>query len=87
MIIIFSSIIVIYFFHSKIKFDTQIKKKNYDINFDYLNFESNITTKKMTKYSEGQLTINEAFFLNGLLRKIKAKNCLEIGVSTGGSAF
>lgn len=87
MIIIFSSIILIYYFHSKIKFDRGNKEKNYDINFDYLNFERNIVTEKMINNSEWQLTINQAYFINGLIRKIKPKNCLEIGVASGGSAI
>ena len=41
----------------------------------------------MINNAEWQLTINEAYFLNGLIRKIKPKNCLEIGVASGGSSI
>ena len=30
---------------------------------------------------------SEAYFINGLIRKNKVKNCLEIGVAKGGSAI
>ena len=33
------------------------------------------------------LNLNEANFINGLIRKLKPKNCLEIGVATGGSSI
>ena len=85
IILLFSYAIVIYYFLFKEKFDRE--EKNYDINFDYFNYERNIITDKMIKNSEWQLTINEAYFINGLIRKIKPKKCLEIGVASGGSAI
>ena len=63
------------------------KENKYDINFDYLNYERNIVTEKMIKYAGWQLSINQVYFINGLIRKIKPKNCLEIGVANGGSSI
>lgn len=40
--------------------------------------------KKNSKYIE--LTLDEQKFFNGLLRKVKPKKVIEIGVSSGGSA-
>ena len=40
----------------------------------------------MKKIRGWMLTIDEVYFLNGIIRKFKPKNCLEIGVSRGGSS-
>ena len=61
--------------------------KKYDINFDYLNYERNIITKKMFKDAHWQLSEKQVYFVNGLIRKIKPKSCLEIGVAEGGSSI
>ena len=61
-------------------------EKMYDINFDYSNYERNIVNKKMIKNAEWQLNLDEAYFINGLIRKNKPKSCLEIGVASGGSS-
>lgn len=63
------------------------KESKYDINFDYLNFERNIITEKMIKKANWQISINQDYFINGLIRKIRPKNCLEIGVAEGGSSI
>lgn len=34
-----------------------------------------------------ELSIDEVYFLNGIIRKLKPKRCLEIGVSEGGSSI
>ena len=40
--------------------------------------------KKLLHY---ELSQKESYFLNGIIRKLKPKNCLEIGTSSGGSAI
>lgn len=40
----------------------------------------------MKEKAEWMLSINEVYLLNGIIRKFKPKNCLEIGVSRGGSS-
>ena len=40
----------------------------------------------MKKYAKWQLWKNEPYFLNGIIRKLKPKKCLEIGVAFGGSS-
>lgn len=64
----------------------QIKLNNKK-NFEYQKYERNFITQKMIDYAGWQLTINQVYFLNGLIRKIKPKNCLEIGVANGGSSI
>ena len=44
-------------------------------------------TKKIIKESGWQLSLKQAFFINGIIRKFKPKNCLEIGVANGGSSI
>ena len=63
------------------------KNKVYDINFKYEDYETNIITDKIIKDSGWLLHQREAYFINGLIRKNKIKNCLEIGVANGGSAI
>lgn len=58
-----------------------------DINFMYENYENNIITDEMKRNSGWKLTSLETKFINGLIRKYKLKNCLEIGVHEGGSAI
>ena len=41
----------------------------------------------MIKNAGWQLTLNEAYFINGIIRKIRPKKCLEIGVANGGSSI
>ena len=54
------------------------------INFDYSNYEKNIITEEMIQSASWNLTNEEAFIINGIIRKHKPKNCLEIGVGKGG---
>jgi len=63
------------------------KKKNYDIEFNYADYEHNIITNKILKNSGWLLGDSQAYFINGLIRKFKPKNCLEIGVADGGSSI
>jgi hypothetical protein len=48
-------------------------KTKYDIDFNYANYEKNIITKKVIKNSGWILERNEAYFINGLIRKFKPK--------------
>ena len=59
---------------------------NYN-NFDYFNYQNDIITKKIINKSEWILTLDQAYLINGLIRKHKPKNCLEIGVANGGSSI
>ena len=67
-----------------------IKNNNnqkYDINFKYEDYDKNIITDKI-KYNSGWLIgLDQAQFINGIIRKNKLKNCLEIGVANGGSSI
>ena len=65
----------------------KLKELNYDVNFDYSNYERNIITKEIIKNSGWQLELMHAYFINGIIRKLKPKKCLEIGVSNGGSSI
>ena len=85
-------IIFIYFIQKNLleneKKENQKKEKNsFDVNFRYDNYQSNLITDKMRQKAEWVLNINDAKFINGLIRKLKPKNCLEIGVAYGGSAI
>ena len=89
---IFSLIIllnIIFFFNyiQKTKNYIQINKRKYDINFDYKTYENYIITKKIKEKAGWQLGRNQPYFINGLIRKYKPKNCLEIGVANGGSSI
>jgi predicted O-methyltransferase YrrM len=57
------------------------------INFPFHHFENEIVTQKMKELAGWELTIEEVYFINGIIRKIKPKRCLEIGVSEGGSSI
>ena len=60
----------------------------FDKKIDYINYESNIITKKIKKYAGWMLwNDNQYYFINGIIRKYKPKNCLEIGVARGGSSI
>ena len=63
------------------------KKNDFDNKFDYLHYENEIITEKMKKEAGWILTLEHAQLTNGLIRKHKPKNCLEIGVARGGSSI
>lgn len=58
-----------------------------EINFDYTKYEKNIVTSKMITKAGWELELNQVYFINGLIRKYKPKNSLEIGVANGGSSI
>ena len=63
------------------------KQNNNNYNFEYYNYEQEIITNKIKKLAGYELENNEPYFLNGIIRKIKPKKCIEIGTSSGGSAI
>jgi hypothetical protein len=77
--------IIFYFQNSKL--NKKINKTRYDINFDYSAYENNVITTKILENSGWQLGGSQPYFINGLIRKHKPKNCLEIGVANGGSSI
>ena len=59
----------------------------YDVNFEYQNYEREILSDKIKKYAGYEIFNNHPFFLNGIIRKLKPKNCLEIGTARGGTSI
>ena len=62
-------------------------KRKYDINFKYEDYDKDIIPDKGNKVSKRLISLEEAQFINGIIRKNKLKNCLEIGVAHGGSSI
>ena len=60
--------------------------KNKEIHFKYEDYEKDIINNKIKRYSKWQLSMEQANFINGIIRKKKLKKCLEIGVANGGSS-
>ena len=67
-------------------FGNSFNNKIFDNNFDYVHYENEIITEKIMKDSDWLLELNHAYLINGLIRKHRPKNCLEIGVGNGGSS-
>ena len=63
------------------------KSKELNVSFEYHKYQRNIISKKMRKYASWQLNKNQFYFINGIIRKYKPRNCLEIGVAQGGSSI
>ena len=61
--------------------------KKFNSSFKYEDYEKDIITDKIKRYSGWRITLKEAQFINGIIRKNKLKNCLEIGVAEGGSSI
>ena len=78
--IIFLLIFLLYYHHYNLS-------NKFDIHFKYHNYQRNLITDKMMKYAGWQQINNQPYFINGVIRKLKPKNCLEIGVAEGGSAI
>ena len=81
-----------YYMHKKLdlkKYITQknIKMNDININFDYINYEKSIITNKIINKAGWLLSLEQAYFINGIIRKFKPKKCLEIGVANGGSSI
>lgn len=63
------------------------RKRKYDINFKYEDYDNEIITDRIKRDAGWILELEEAQFINGIIRKNKLKNCLEIGVARGGSSI
>ena len=89
IIIIFINILLYFIYIDKLRKNLLIvnSEKNANFkNFDYSHHENNTITKKMINKNGWMLSLDQVFFINGLIRKYKPKNCLEIGVAYGGSS-
>ena len=75
------------FFFIYISVNINKNKNEFNFNFKYQYFEREIITRKIKKYSNWMLWDDHPYFINGILRKIKPKKCLEIGVAKGGSTI
>ena len=85
ILIIIIIIFALYFF-KEIK-NAIFSQNEFDIHFEYHNYQREMITKKMRKYSSWQLLNNQPYFINGIIRKYKPKKCLELGVAAGGSSI
>ena len=63
------------------------RDKKFDHNFNFNDYQKYIIDDKMKQKAGWELNENQIFFLNGIIRKYLPKNCLEIGVSEGGSSI
>ena len=64
------------------------KSSKYIKNFDYINYQNFFVTNKMKKNSGWMFMSSSQYYLiNGIIRKHKPKNCLEVGVASGGSSI
>ena len=85
LIIILNYIIFFFFFQNSKTFKKYKTKHNID--FNYVNYQNKIITTKFIENSGSILSSNDIYFINGLIRKFKPKNCLEVGVANGGSSI
>jgi len=86
-ILIISPIIFYFLYYFQNSKNFKKYKERYDIDFNYETFDNYILTKKIIENSGWLLSVEQAYFINGLIRKFKPKNCLEIGVFEGGSSI
>lgn len=57
-------------------------------NFDYINYQKDFITNKMKNEAGWMYTSDTQYYLmNGIIRKHRPKNCLEVGVARGGSSI
>ena len=68
-----------------LKFNNEISE--FVIDTEFHNYERNLITEEMKKKSKWEQGGNEPYFINGIIRKYKPKNCLEVGVSRGGGSI
>ena len=64
-----------------------ITNDEFIIDTEFYKYERNLITKEMKKYAQWDQLDNEPYFINGIIRKYRPKNCLEIGVSKGGGSI
>ena len=84
LIIIMSMLIFICYLKSSKNYNKNFK---YDVNFKYEDYDKEIITDKIKRDSGWKIGLQEAQFINGIIRKNRLKNCLEIGVAHGGSSI
>ena len=91
ILIIILSIFLIYYktqnFYINKEKEELTKKRIFDVNFEYHKYQREKITDKIHRYSNWQLTSEDPYFINGIIRKYKPKKCLEIGVAYGGSSI
>ena len=66
--------------------NNQGQKIPFDKNFDYRNYQREVITEELKNKAGWILSYNDVYFLNGLIRKHRPVNILEIGSAYGGSA-
>ena len=83
ILVIIILIIIHYHFYSlyHVKYIKQI-----DTEFQYHNYQRYLINQKIMEKSGWLLTKNDAYFINGIIRKFRPKKCLEVGVARGGSS-
>ena len=86
ILILLLIIIIIVHYHLSALFSIQNLKK-IDENFEYHNYQTFLINNKIIEKSGWLLTLNDAYFINGLIRKFRPKNVLEVGVARGGSSI
>ena len=81
-------IINIYYLSSHIiLFHNEIDRKKLKY-FDYISYENYYITDEMKNKSGWMFTSPSQYYLiNGIIRKLKPKNCLEVGVARGGGSI
>ena len=57
------------------------------INFEYKLYKKEMLNEKIKKKAGYEVFYDHPYFLNGIIRKTKPKNCLEIGTARGGSSI
>ena len=82
--IILNIFIIIY---SRLTFEPRDINSDFIIDIEFYKYERNFITESMKKYAQWDQLDNEPYFINGIIRKFKPKNCLEIGVSRGGGSI
>ena len=82
-------IYLLYIFNDKIKkyYKSILFQKENNIYFHYHNYQRDLITEKMIKNANWQMSKNEPYFINGIIRKFKPKKCLEVGVAYGGASI
>ena len=84
--ILFLMIFIIIYYHLYSLFHIYNLNK-IDTNFEYHKYQQFFITQKIVEKSGWLLTLDDAYFINGLIRKFKPKKCLEVGVARGGSSI
>lgn len=85
ILLLFLIIIIIVHYHLSALFNIHNLKK-IDPNFEYHNYQTFLINQKIIEKSGWLLTLNDAYFINGLIRKFRPKKILEVGVARGGSS-